>query len=308
MTTATRNPPMDLAAIAVFLTLWGAALGYLIWSGGDWTFPLVALGVFGIGLSALAWLTTRGADAPRIEVRRPARESGAILLYLAVYALVFLGWGLGAAREAVPEPRAQEVVVLGLKLFVHVAAPAALLALVGGQLAPLLQAGLRGRKFWRTLLVMGAILLGLLMIVSPSLQQIGDLQAPPAMIAAAIAGSFIWLAVEAGLCEEFLFRAVLQSRLTALFNSAWMGVVVSSLLFGLAHAPGLYLRGGPGVDGWSTDVFQVIAYTIANLAPVSLLFGLLYARTKSLLLVVLLHAAVDVLPNTAEFAGIWLGL
>jgi membrane protease YdiL (CAAX protease family) len=36
-----------------------------------------------------------------------------------------------------------------------------------------------------------------------------------------------------------------------------------------------------------------------------LLFGLIYARTKSLLLVVLLHGLVDVLPNMAEFIETW---
>lgn len=55
----------------------------------------------------------------------------------------------------------------------------------------------------------------------------------------------------------------------------------------------------------STDPPQVIAYTIGVLAPMGLLFGLIYERTKSLLLVVLLHGAVDVLPNMNEFIRIW---
>ena len=40
-------------------------------------------------------------------------------------------------------------------------------------------------------------------------------------------------------------------------------------------------------------------------APIGLLFGLTYARTKSLLPVVLRHACVDVLPNLAEFIETW---
>ena len=118
--------------------------------------------------------------------------------------------------------------------------------------------------------------------------------------------SFVWIAIEAGLNEEFLFRAVLQTRLTAWFKSAWAGVFVTSLIFGIAHAPGLFIRGGPGVDGWSTDPWQVVAYTFAVLAPMGLLFGLIYVRTKSLLLVVLLHGLVDVLPNMSEFIEIWM--
>jgi membrane protease YdiL (CAAX protease family) len=57
--------------------------------------------------------------------------------------------------------------------------------------------------------------------------------------------------------------------------------------------------------GWSADPWQAAAYTIAVLSPVGLLFGLIYARTRSLLLVVLLHGMVDVPPNMADFLRIW---
>jgi hypothetical protein len=38
-------------------------------------------------------------------------------------------------------------------------------------------------------------------------------------------------------------------------------------------APGPYLRDGLGVGGWSADPVQVIAFTIATLSQLSLLFG-----------------------------------
>jgi membrane protease YdiL (CAAX protease family) len=298
----------DLAGIAVFLALWGGSVAYLAFKGADWVFPLLSLGVFGAGLSAIAWATTRGARAEPVPVARPVLEAGVVVLYLGLYAIAFLGWGLSAVREAIAPGRAQELAVLALKLAVHVALPALILAALGAKLAPLFQAGLEGRKFWRTLLVLGAIILGLLSVVSPSLRNIGALAPPWTVLAWAAPLSFVWIALEAGLCEEFLYRAVVQTRLEALFKSAWAGVIVTSILFGLAHAPGLYLRGGPEVDGWSTDVWQVIAFTIATLSPLSLLFGFIYVRTRSLLLVVLLHASVDVLPNLSEFLKIWAGL
>jgi membrane protease YdiL (CAAX protease family) len=257
-------------------------------------------------MSGLAWLLTRGAEAPPIEVKRPGLESVAVLLYLAiVYAVLFLGVGMTAARSAVPPGQTQEVLVMGLKLSVHVVLPALLLLLLGARLSPLIQLGLTGRKFWRTLIVLGAIILGLLCVISPSLRNITETNATAATLAWVAPVSFVWIAVEAGLNEEFLFRGVLQTRLTAWFGSAWAGVFVTSLIFGVAHAPGLFFRGGPDVDGWSTDPLQVIAFTIAVLTPISLLFGLIYARTKSLLLVVLLHGLVDVLPNMADFIRTW---
>ena len=96
-----------------------------------------------------------------------------------------------------------------------------------------------------------------------------------------------------------------SSSLNNPIRSPWAGVFVSAIIVGVAHAPGLYLRGGADTDGSSAALMQVIAYTIAVLAPMGLLFGLIYARTKSLLLVVLLHGLVDVLPNMNEFIRTW---
>jgi uncharacterized protein len=149
--------------------------------------------------------------------------------------------------------------------------------------------------------------LALMCVVSPALSEIAALHASSVTLAWAAPAAFIWLALEAGLCEEFLFRAVLQTRLAAALRSEAGAVVTGSLIFALAHVPGLYLRGHPGVDGYSTDPLQVAAYSVAALSPIALLFGTLWARTRSLLLIVLLHAAVDVLPNLAEFIHIWAG-
>jgi membrane protease YdiL (CAAX protease family) len=295
----------DRVGIAVFLALWGGSTAYLGVTGADWTFPLVALGIFSIGLSGVGWLTTRGANVSRVEVRQPGRESAALLVYMVVYAIVFLGWGMGVLREAIPAGRGQEVAVLAAKLGVHVVLPALLLIAVGANIKPLFRSELAPRIFWRTLLVLGAILLALLAVVSPGLQQISEVNPSFSTLLWMAPASYVWLALEAGFVEEFLFRGLLQTRLTAWFNSAWTGVIVTSILFGLAHAPGLFLRGGPDVDGWSSDPIQVIAYTIATLVPISLFFGFLYARTRSLLLVVLLHATVDFLPNMAEFIRTW---
>jgi membrane protease YdiL (CAAX protease family) len=222
----------------------------------------------------------------RIRPFRPTQPvivaaAGAVLVFLAVYAVVFLGWGMGVVREVFPPGREQELLVLAVKLVVHVALPALLLTLLG------------------------AILIGLLAVVSPSLKLIAAQHPSVAVLAWAAPASFVWIAVEAGFCEEFLYRAVLQSRLAAFFRTELGAIVIGALLFALAHAPGLYLRGGPDTDGWSTNPLQVAAYTIATLSPLALLFGTLWARTRSLLLVVLLHGCVDVLPNLPDFLKVW---
>lgn len=305
MSTANTGKGAAIVAALAYALLWGGATAYLYATGGDWSSGVAVIVIFGAGLGGAAWLLTQGARAPRIDVKRPAFESAAILAYLALYAVLFLGFGMTWARQALPEGQQQELLVMGLKLGVHIALPAILLVLLGAKLGPITRFGLSGRTFWRTLIVLGLVILALVCVITPSLKQISSI--PPAfetMIWAVPLG-YIWITLEAGACEEFLFRGVLQTRLTAWFNSAWTGVIVTSLIFGLAHAPGLFMRGGPGVDGWSTDPLQVIAHTIAVLSPIGLTFGLIYARTKSLLLVILLHGLVDVLPNLTEFVRIW---
>jgi membrane protease YdiL (CAAX protease family) len=284
-----------------YALLWGLSLLYLGLTGADWIFPIAVMVIFGGFASGVAWLLTRRSNAPEVPVNRPGIELSVTLLFLLVYALAFLGWGLGAVREAVAEGAGQDLLVLGVKLIVHVAIPAALLLLVGGAVRPLFDSGLGRPGFWPTLIVIGLMFLALLAVVSPSLRNIGALDPPTTTLLWAAPAFYVLISLEAGLCEEFLYRAVLQSRLAAVLRTASGAIPVASILFALAHVPGLYLRGGPGVDGWSTDPLQVAAFTIATLSPLSLFFGFLWWRTRSLLLIVLLHGAIDVLPNLPEF-------
>lgn len=304
---AMTRPPVlpPLAFAALYAAFWGASTAYLAANGADWTFPLVSLGIFGLAFSGIAWALTRGARPPAILVQRPKVELVAVLAFLALYAVGFLGYGMTFVKGVFPPGPQQEVLVLGAKLIVHVALPALLLAALGARLAPLFAARAGHRSFWLPLLVLGVILTALLAVVTPSLKLIAGLHPSAITLAWTIPASFIWIALEAGLSEEFLFRAVLQTRLAAVMRSEVGAVVVGALIFALAHVPGLYLRGAPDVDGYSTDPLQVAAFTIATLSPIAILFGVLWTRTRSLLLVVLLHGVVDFLPNLAEFIQTW---
>lgn len=289
----------------LFLAAWAVSTLYLAARGADWVFPIVSLLVFGVGLSAVAWWLTRRTDAPPLPVERPGREAVALLLYLVLYAVLFVGILFTTIKTAVPAGRDQDLAMLAFKLLIHVVLPTALLLWLGGRVRPMWDMGIGRRGFWPTLLVIGGLLVGLVALASPSLRQIAALDLAPGVAATWIAASLVWMSLEAGLCEEFLFRAGLQSRLQAWLATPTGAIALTSVIFALSHAPGLYLRGTPETEGWSTDPLQVAAYTVATLAPVSLLFGVLWLRTRSLLLVVLLHASVDMLPNTAELVRNW---
>ena len=119
--------------------------------------------------------------------------------------------------------------------------------------------------------------------------------------------AYLWLLLEVGLVEEFFFRAVVQSRVAAYLKSDVSGVLIASLLFGLAHAPGLILRGG-GVDspvGSNPSALFAICYSVAVLSAAGLFLGIVWARTRNLFLVVMIHAAVDLLPNFSKFIETW---
>ena len=294
-----------LGAAALYAFAWAGSTAYLAHKGADWIFPVIAMAVFGMALSGLAWALTRNSGATAPRVANPGRQTLAVGGFLILYVLIFLLWGLSAVREAAPDGRIEDSAVLALKLVVHVAAPAALLLALHDKPLNLFRSDAKASAIWAPLIVIGAILIGLLAVVSPSLRNIAALAPSAAVLAWAAPLSFIWIALEAGLCEEFLFRAVVQTRLQALTRSHVGAVVITSTVFALAHAPGLYLRGDANTDGWSTDPFQVMAFTVATLSPLSLLFGVLWARTRSLFLCVVLHACVDFLPNLPDFLRTW---
>ena len=294
-----------LRAFGAYIFIWGIAVAYLAVRGADWMFPLASLGIFGLVLGAIIWFLTRNMNAPAVPVAHPARESRGLLVYLLVYAVLLIGIWLGTIRHAIPPGETQELAVLGYKLLIHVVIPAGIILALGGAIRPLFDSGIKRRGFWTTLIVLCALMFALLSVVSPSLNQIGALGLAPAAAVGWVLAAWAWNSIEAGLCEEFFFRACLQSRLTAWLKSPAAAIVTTSLLFALSHWPGLYLRGNPEVDGWSTDPIQVAAFTIATLSPLSIALGLLWARSRSLLLNVLVHGAIDALPNTAELVHIW---
>jgi len=119
---------------------------------------------------------------------------------------------------------------------------------------------------------------------------------------------FIWLLVEAGLIEEFFFRALVQSHLASALKSEVSGVALMSLIFGLAHAPGFIFRHAGEVEGLGSNpsALDAVAYSIVVLAVSGVTFGVIWARTKNLFAVMLIHAAGDLLPNFASFVKTWL--
>jgi membrane protease YdiL (CAAX protease family) len=300
--------PRALLALLGYAALYALALAHLAhvpgFERGD---SLVTLLVFGIGFSAVAWLVSRGAKVPPVTVKHPGREGFAILAYLAGFAVVVLGWLLSAVREVAPREPMQSIVILAVKLVTMVVLPAWLFARLGVRPGPLLAPRRFGLVDWRVFGVMGLLLLGLQAVAGRGLQSIALLGMPAWKVALFLVPAWAWLTIETGLCEEFLFRVLLQTRLAVALGSETAGILAMSLLFGLAHAPGYVLRGAHAMEGMTTapDAWTAAAYAIVVVSPLGLVFGVLWARTHNLALVALLHGLTDLLPNLASFIRTW---
>lgn len=277
--------------------------------------------VFGLGFSAIAWAATRGIAPASVVVRRPRAESLAILAYLAAFSVLFLGFGLSALKEWLVDERVERMAILVAKLGAMVVLPAWLFLKMGNGIRELFPvrsgqgaSGLvGGRRGWRTLAIMCALVLVLQFTVGRGPKQIALLQSEWGWAAWQLALvaplALAWMTLEAGLTEEFLFRVLLQTRLEAWLGNRTAAILAMSVLFGLAHAPGYVLRGGHLAEGMGVapDPLTAAAYAIVVVSPIGLMFGVLWARTASLGLVVLLHGFTDLVPHLAPFARTWLG-
>jgi membrane protease YdiL (CAAX protease family) len=117
----------------------------------------------------------------------------------------------------------------------------------------------------------------------------------------------IWLFIEVGLVEEFFFRGLLQNRLGVILRSKAGAICISALIFGLVHAPGMYLRQAGVHDGLGAEpsLLNSIVYCIAIQSVPGLFLGVLWERTRNLWLLMAIHAMFDLMPGLAEFITTW---
>ena len=286
------------AYLGAYFALWTAMLVLLrTFEGFEIGEALAALVILGVIFPALALLTTRRVTALPYVVHRPRIEAAFLLAYLAVVAwLLVLGFSRIAHISTEPW---RSVAVLGVKLMVFVVVPAAILMAVGNyKIAELIPISLDWRAL-RPALWMSAAVLLMQSFLGRGLHDIREAQLPVWILAVAAPLSFAWLIVEVGVVEEFFFRVLLQERLAAMLRSPWGGLVVAALLFGLVHAPGFYLRTAATQEalGAHPSLLMAVGYSIVLTSLSGLFLGILWMRTKNFAVLVIVHAAGDLLPN-----------
>jgi membrane protease YdiL (CAAX protease family) len=282
----------------------------------DATGAIVVLIVFGIAFPLLAWFATRRAIPLSISVT--SSKAQVIILIGYIIALsVYLVSGPQWIDQHLPSAwidstRIKFFVTLIKKLLVFVVIPFAIFRFgFSYRIADfgLQREGLRAlcRGHLPVVLVVGAAFVAFQYFFSgggASFRQ-GHFTAYQLLLGLPLC--FIWLFVEAGLVEEFFFRALVQSRFAVALKSEVSGIVLMSLVFGLAHAPGFIFRHAGEVEGLGSNphALDAIAYSIVVLATSGVAFGVIWARTKNLFAAMLVHAAGDLLPNFAGFVQTW---
>ncbi|MGD8869621.1 MAG: CPBP family intramembrane metalloprotease [Gemmatimonadales bacterium] len=109
---------------------------------------------------------------------------------------------------------------------------------------------------------------------------------------------FLFLLLTTGVTEEFFFRGVLQTRLVVAFRSKVVGVLATSILFGLYHVPYAYLN-----PNWPShgDLGAALQAGLANGFLGGVVLGGVYVMAGgNLIAPIIVHALIDVFPAMTQ--------
>ena len=314
--TSSRTSSRNFVLIAGLLLYCGAFAILLGNKSFDAAGAVVVLIVFGIVLPFFAWITTRPAIPLSISIQSGAPELIVLIAYVVAVSLYLIG-GPQWIDQHLPSAwtdsqQIKFVITLAKKLFVFVAIPFAIFRFCFGYRVRdfgVQREGLRALRGSHLLVVLavGGAFLAFQYFVSGGGAAFRREHFSTFQLLLGLPLCFIWLLLEVGLVEEFFFRSLVQSQLAAAFKSEVSGIVLMSLIFGLAHAPGFIFRHAGELEGLGPhpSAVDAVAYSIVVLAVSGIVFGVIWARTKNLVALMLVHAAGDLLPNFGSFVRTW---
>lgn len=275
----------------VFATAWMVSVAVLVVSG--YGLPVFSI-LYGLGLLVFSLLTVAITQPNPASQRRAAEGRSRVALQVGVL-LVFIlltAWNGLAFHQVVPSspglpfwtPLVDALSRLGGQWFGndnYVVNPVAYTVL---PLVVLLLMGVawrslgfeRGHRMGRVLLLWCAF--PLVAFVSA----IVSAQVSLGFVLARLVSNFM----QNGFFEEFLFRGALQTRLRLLWGPGW-ALVLQALLFGVWHV-GL---------GYTTTahagLLPALAISIINQGVMGLAFGIMFERTRNLLVPSIVHIVVN---------------
>ncbi len=278
--------------------------------------PIAILLTFGVFFSLIAYFTSKSAVA--LFNNRPAQKRESLVLFsLLVYFVVALTFGLEQIKSVFSlqfseYPKAKEVITLSYKLLVFVLIPFLTYKYIYGFNLRDFGLVVKGKDFFTRknfviFFTFTLILFLLQFFLGNGAKPIREGLLTETQLLIGLPLLYILLIFEVGLVEEFFFRALIQSRISAITKSEISGIILSGLLFGLAHAPGLYLRGSGSIDniGQHPSLLMSVGYSILVMSVGGFFLSIIWSKTKNLWLVMAIHAFVDLLPGLQEFVRTW---
>ena len=274
---------------------------------------LSAFLILGVGFSLLAWLLTRNLQTP---FHKPAFKNEIWVLILFVLWIVFyITYGGKLINQLLPKEwivneQANSFIIFFRKLLFFVVVPFLIYKGFGFSLKDFGFSNPSLKTFSRqSILIFIVLSIAALLFqyfLSEGSKPLLDGQFSSLQLIKGLPLCFLYLLFDAGLIEEFFFRGLLQSRLSILLKSTTGGIIISAIIFGLVHAPGLYLRGASseGISNQMPFLFFA-SYTIAYMSIAGIFLGIVYSKTKNLWLVMAIHAMVDLFPNLPDFIQTW---
>jgi membrane protease YdiL (CAAX protease family) len=224
-----------------------------------------------IGFVAFYWLVYHRRPIEPVQVRRPRLELVVTFILIVLWILYRSGeyWHWLTLPTLGINACSNDADGVVLKMIEMVIVPLLILLVLKYSLP---QMGISWNKpAWLTALVPFAILIAF-----------GLSHHPLGQFAASSACYFFG----AGLPEEFLFRAILQTRLEAIIHRQIWALFIASFIFGLTHIP-IDLHGS--FAHWQEALLT--AFTFQMSAGVAL--GYAYMRTRNLLPLSVVHTFID---------------
>lgn len=267
----------------------------------------------GVGFSSLAWFLTK--EFPVSYHKMKLRKEEWLLLLLVSWIVFYITYGGSLINQIIPKTWQSDeqvftIIVFIKKFLFFVIVPFILYRASGFSLKDF---GLTGTslKFFNKkaliiFLIFSAAAILFQYFFSESNKKLQEGHFTVSQLSIGMPLVFIYLVFDAGLIEEFFFRGLLQSRLSVMLKSSTGAIIISALIFGLVHAPGLYLRGAES-EGVSEQLPLMFwgAYCIVYMSVAGIFLGIIYSKTKNLWLLMAIHAMVDLLPNAGDFIKTW---
>ena len=252
------------------------------------------------------WLTWQRVPATRIRITAPARETRWWLLFAVAYLGLSVLTGLLIRTWPMPLLGAWKLnhdiwYLVGFKITALGVIPVLILRRHGYGARDLLgEWSLNGRAvLWLGIAFAAGLALNIGHLDGIAIA-LGETSTSRAVLL--IAAGLLVPLFSAGLPEEIVYRATLQTRLEATAGRR-IAVVGTALLFTAWHIPPRFFLAA-GVEGRAGDLGSVLLGTGVPVLIVGLFFGWAWDRYRSLPPLIALHWGIDILPAVSSFLGV----